>query len=1041
MASAGVGLLATATPIFASVPVVGWIVGIAAAVLDATVIQPALQGKGKQAANAPRVFDVPVGSNEAGAPRVWAIGRRIRVPTHVMWSSDKTLESGGGNSKRGTNVLQKRTYVDALVSLNDRKTGQMTQMIGNGKLLIWKTRNLASVVSEQMIVSTTGSGPTRLVLTMSDTFQPDFTRLLSAGRAVQLSGFLTTSGSDINEVYWLVESVTAHTSTPSKLTLVPASGQTAAGVVATAGTILSPAVVTRMDDTLVSDNLTMVVATAPITSGRKVSISYTNPSLASLGMNVIFRVGDEVQLLDVQDVTPGPTNGYGSTFPDGWFTDTTFKVIGVNATEVGLDVLTIPPTTLFYNSNTNPSPTPNPSLSATRIAKLIPTKSLPFSAPYFPSTFDPAARYHDGSDPQTADALAEATLGVGNVPSYNGVACQALEQFFVNDFGAAMPFSLEATIDPDYGMTWAQAYYEVLRRGGIPAQYIDTGDVADRPFGGMYLRGAVPTVTAMQPMLIAGQHVGQERDGAIAVFDIDNADVVQVENGAVFSDMGAHTYGQRDQGDEKIQVEDAADEELPTSVSVRHQDPDLLYAEGFQHFGLRNPTASERSNETEISLTNMALTRTEARNLAATVMRRAYINRRTYRFTLNASYLHVAENDLLTLTDDAGNDITCRVIQRDIGADFRVSVTALAERTSLAVSGSPVQSGAALPPPVIVSAPSLRVVPVDAPGIDNGEVQVPSLKLAVTAESGTFRGASVWESTDGSNWAPVGSIGTQAMVGTLDTAIASETAAEAYGSTAVTLGAETIEATFAGDDDHVQLDGATLADINAGKNWLAMVDSGYVELIGFTTATDMGDGVWELGGLYRGLRGTTVRTWQPGTQVVVLSASIDAGIFVRQFVGGSSPQSLSYKVVPSGKTIDDVAAIQVACEWLNARPLPVRSVAKTIGGSPYDARFTITAQWCRQVQALGTQPPHPIDEPFEGYTLTIYDPTGTSIVRTKTILATAASGSTTLRDRWLDYPAAEQSADGYTPGSSTTFVVDVQQVGEFGIGPSIKQTL
>jgi hypothetical protein len=1044
MATLGVGFLGAAG-VFTTVPVVGWIVGIAAAVLDATVIQPALQGKQKFNANASRMLDVPVGSNEAGAPRIWAIGRRIRVPTHILWSSEKRLETGTtGSTKRGTAVPFARTYLDALISLNDRKTTRLTQLIGNGKPLIFGTRNFVTIASSFMAVSVVPGTPDKLLLTMSDTFQPDFTDRFAVGNAALLSLFVTTAGADINIGYWVATAVTKHSSTPSTMTLQPASGQSATGVVANAGTILFPGTVTRLDDGLVSATTSVQLQNILFNYGLVVA-NFTVSN--ELPYGVIFAEGDKVKVFGAKVkttiFTPPGSIGFGSALAEGAFTGITFKVLNAATTARAMRLIydsgVWPPQLLFPSGSVLDNPMESKSASDT--IRIIPVASRSFSQAYFPSSFNPAARYHDGSDPQTPDALLESVKGAGNAPAFNGLACQALESLFVNDFGGNLPFALEAMIDPDLGMTWAQAYYEVLRRGGIPAQSIDTSGVSDRTFGGMYLRGAVATSTAMQPMLVAGQHVGQERDGVITVFDIDNADVVQVENGAVFSDMGAHAYGQRDQGDEKLQVEDVADEDLPTSVSIRHQDPDVLYMDGYQHFGLRNPTASTRSNETEINLTNLALTRTESRNLAVTIMRRAYVNRRRFRTTLNACYLHVAENDLLTLTDDSGQVITCRVIQRDIGGDFRVSITALAERTSLAVSGSPVQSGSALLPPVLVSAPALRVIPVDAPGIDNGEVQAPSVKLAVAAEAGTFRGASVWESTDGTNWSPIGSIGTQAVIGSLDVLVASETAAESYGSTTVSIGTETITATFVGDDGHTQLDGATLTDINAGRNWIAMVDSDVVELIGFTTAVDLGEGQWQLGGLYRGLRGTTAREWQVGTQVVILSSTFDAETFTREFVGLSSPQSVAFKVVPTGKTIDDVESIQVVCHWRNVLPLPVRRVTKTIGSSPFDARFTVDAQWCRSVLPLGSQPPHPIDEPYEAYLLTVYDPTGALPVRTKLVQASPASGSTTLRDRWFDYSAAEQTADGYTPSSSTTFVIDIVQVGEFGNGPSIKQTI
>jgi hypothetical protein len=165
------------------------------------------------------------------------------------------------------------------------------------------------------------------------------------------------------------------------------------------------------------------------------------------------------------------------------------------------------------------------------------------------------------------------------------------------------------------------------------------------------------------------------------------------------------------------------------------------------------------------------------------------------------------------------------------------------------------------------------------------------------------------------------------------------------------------------------------------------------------------------------------------------------GLWRRVFPGTIQPTALVYKLVPPGLSLDDVEPIGVSAKWHNARPLPVRSVSKLIGSSPFNATLTVVAHWCRDVQEVGTQPPHPMDEPSEGYLFSIYDPTGSSVVRTKTITATPGSGTPTLRDKWVTYTAAEQTADGYTPSGTTTFVVDVQQIGQFGLSPSRKQTV
>src|SRR5688572_129245 len=130
---------------------------------------PRLRGKGKNVGRPPRLQELPTDSNGPGAPRIFALGKRVRVPVHTLWLDEKFRETGGGSSKAGTQVQQRKTYVDALFALNDRKTKALTHFVGNGKLLLMRTLNLVSVESSQIVVSVSGD---RLVLTMASNLDP-----------------------------------------------------------------------------------------------------------------------------------------------------------------------------------------------------------------------------------------------------------------------------------------------------------------------------------------------------------------------------------------------------------------------------------------------------------------------------------------------------------------------------------------------------------------------------------------------------------------------------------------------------------------------------------------------------------------------------------------------------------------------------------------------------------------------------------------------------------------------------------------------------
>ena len=1025
MASAAVGAMGTVGVGFTAVPYVGWVVGIAAAYIDSTVIMPALAGSGKSPAQAPRLQGVPVGSNEAGAPRVWAIGSRIRVPTHILWQSSKARESSPSSSKAGTTAAIRRVYIDAMIAINDRKTYKLTHLTGNGKLLIFESINVIGLTTSAMSAVYVGGGP-HIAISMASTLDPSFAEVFEVGDIVHPSAFVRTAGpTDFNDTRWRVLTVTGHTPTvPSAITVSPTEGQTMTSLAYTGGTAFSPADIRRVDDALVVWDLDDVIYTDLTAAGGARRWKITQNGNQKDFRN-FFSPGEDVRVRHMKlEASPHTVMPVNVTFVVWYFNSNgTEMTLKLSPNNTGTPVYPAPLNYEYEHEST------------TKLITVEPVDSPPFAAGVFPETYDPAANFFDGSEEQGENALLAADKGTGNIPAYRGVAYQALDEFYATSFGDQLPYGLEAVMQPDTALTWQEAFNLVLDRAGVPASAIDASLLPIRPFLGMYMRGNVPTLTSMQPMLVAGQVIGQERDGTLALFTVDTADVVQLENGAVFSDFGTTVEGEP-QIDNKFVIEDAAQEDLPTSIGVRHQDPDNAYADGYQHFGLRNPSGVSHINEVQIDLSTMVLTRREARNLATTMMRRAWVNRRRYRFTLSAAYMDLLENDVVTFTTDSGDVVRCRIIQRDMGADFRVACTGVAEDVDLEVSGSPTQSGAGSTPASVTPPAMLRTIAVDAPGIRNNEVRVPALKLAVCAENGgeNWGGATVYESVDGAAYQQIGTIPNQAAIGTLETVLTAQTASEVYGTTTVTLRSQTVNVTFAYEGD-TPIEAATQAKAEDGKNWCAIYGTSSTEIAAFTTVVANGNRSYTLGGWLRGLRGTSPIQQDAGFQLVMLHPGT-ANIMLREF-GGQTPTALSYKVVPFGSSLESTTAQAVVAAYRNALPLPVRSLTKTIGAAPYDVRFTVAAHWCREVLPLGKQPPHPMDEPSEEYRFDIYNPAGSTLVRQKH-LKTKGGGSNSLRDPWVTYTAAEQTADGYTPSGSETFWVDCVQVGQYGEGPSIK---
>lgn len=1007
-----------------------FVAAIGASIVDSQFIMPRLAGRGRDNAYTPKLAGVPTGSNEPGAPRIWAIGQRVRVPCHVLWQSTKVREQQS-NQKGASGLVQKRVFVDAALALNDRETLKVRQLIGNGKLLLWKSRNLVTVTTSEMSAAETGG---QLVITMADQSDPDLSEYFEVGDGLLLTGWVPAAGTpSVNAVYWKVDAVTAHTSTAtSTLTLDPVQGQTVTSANSIGGTPFSPATIERVDDAEVGID----------------EAFFGDPMSTRVAIQVresTFVVGDIVTLR-------GMTQGGGVEF----YPATRWRVAALSTTNIhhGAPDAGKVWATLIYDSGPQVSAPASPvtltELAATNFGRVEQATPQTLVRSLFPQGFDPDAHFYNGTETQGEDSIIVADKGTGNVPGYRGQAYQVLDDFEVTQFGNGLPFSLETIIDVDDGMTWSRAVREILEWQGMPAEAIDVAGIDDEPFGGYYLRGSAPSATALQPLLVAGQIVEQDRDGVLSFFSIPNADVVQVENGGARTALAARLDGEQ-ATDDKIQRANPSMEDLPTSVGIRHQDPDNAFAPGYQSFGIRNPSGVEWQNVRDVDLSTLVLSRKKARNLATTLVRRAWINSTTVEFQLDGRYIDLLENDLVTVTDDDGNDLVVRLTSVDIGANMLVRCVGVLEDVTLEVSGSPVQNvvGTYRRPPVQPA--ELDVAVIDIPALTPADAATPTLLIACAPQPGsTFQGAQVFESADGGNsWVPIGTTTIARAMGYVSAAVPAHAAAESFGSATLTYDTTTTITVDLTDGGYQGgLTSCTQAEAEqAGRNWCAILDpvTGVWEVLAFTTATALSATTYELTGLLRGLRGTwaAASTAKPAGGQFVLLTDWDYGGIRRAVAGNPTNASRLYRVVPVGATIDDVVSVGVTPTWRSASPPSPRRLTKTIGGSPYDADLE-TENESRAPLPLGQVGPYPMAETFEEYEFRIYDPTGSAVRRIKRISTRTVNGvvgSSNLRDRFVTYTAAEQTADGYTPSGSTSFVVDVVHVGDYGRSTPYKRTV
>lgn len=1061
--------------------------------IDQQYLYPKLLEDPKAKARPLPLAQLPQTTTAPGTPRVWALGRRVRVPLHVFYQSRKTREQTISGPKGGVPQQIRRVFADLGISINDRYTQRLTQIAANGQLIYFLEKNLFEIVTSgvdcttpETIVATgtvaagststlinlaTGgaaafawsfnylylkitsgplagqmrpinsNGPTYanvstaftgapgaattysvvskpLRLQMQTTYERDFTEVFERGDIVRLKNYTAANLASLfgtglwsQDSWWVVQALDQHTSTPSYIDLQPIIGQNTENISAVqAGTTFNPGIIEREDTVFLAPDAEWQGIGG---IGELITAPNTNAGAGYIWEpDVIAKTASRVCGTQVS-IAVKIYNFFGIAN-------------GTNATLSSSGRLTIPGAL---------APVYGVGWNFGFIAKRVSDVN------YAPSMFaqNPANSFYPGDDAQVEDDIIARTQQTGEIPGFRGMSYVLLDQWDLSTyFGNQVPPIIEAIIEPDALMTVPQAILEICERAQSQDLKFDTQGVNIAPFEGYWTQGAIPTVTALQPLLTAYQIAAQERNDTLCFYNIENADVVQIENGATFSDLGVQSGADTPFAGDKIKVTQRDVADLPTSIGVTHQDPDQQYSQGYQHFKQRQPSPLPSANEQNINLDNIVLSRKQARNLAGTIMRRAWVNATALEFQLPVAYMELLENDLVTLTNDEGQDFTARIIRREIGNNFVVNVYAVVEDVALAVRGSPVQG----PSDIVIGTNNPTDVTariLDVPPLVDGDAFVPG--YYVGGSSPDWQGAIVYESRDGgSNWVQVATLNTQCGMGLTTTSLASGTPGDGIGSvTFDTVNSFTVAVDNVGPLGFLIT--VTEADVRNGWNWMLVEDGANWEILGARDVTDNGDGTYTFGHLLRGLRGTydsAATTKAAGSKVTFLYEARQLGAL--QFVpvnlsAASLPATIQVKVVASGQALIDVTAETVTLDCWNARPMPGRMFTTELDVVTNDRVFNFD-NWTRLQGVVGSGGPYNLDESFEGYAVRIYDPTGATLMRTKTI-SSQTTGTNRIRgDRSVPYPAAEQTADGYTPGPSETFKVERVQLGDFGEGRS-----
>lgn len=297
------------------------------------------------------------------------------------------------------------------------------------------------------------------------------------------------------------------------------------------------------------------------------------------------------------------------------------------------------------------------------------------------------------------------------------------------------------------------------------------------------------------------------------------------------------------------------------------------------------------------------------------------------------------------------------------------------------------------------AAPALRIMVVDVPLLEDCKPCCPGFYVAISHESnqqGSFSGAEIFWSRDGTNWESLGEAVSQACLGNALTVLAAPSACISGFDEVNTVDVQVLGGLKPGSisQDEV-LDGGNLALLGG-------------EIIAFRDVTQVDELTYRLSGILRSRLGTeelqSIHT--VGDEFVVLNPSLMKFVPIRF---GDIDTDRYFKAVSQGGSVADAVSVQKRVRAMNVRPIAPRLFAAA-RNTP--STNDVTISWKKRARGsfrlLGSTNMRLCccDEP--NYELEIWDTTDAILLRTVELEGIES----------YVYTAVQQVTDGISPGAA-----------------------
>ena len=514
---------------------------------------------------------------------------------------------------------------------------------------------------------------------------------------------------------------------------------------------------------------------------------------------------------------------------------------------------------------------------------------------------------------------------------------------------------------------------EIIDEIGTDAVVINGDDIAAIECGGLLVDQSQPVSDVLQAIIDCYDLVTRQDDDILTFLQRGSEDQFIIDS----DDLSAREPGAN--VEKSWSITDGSDINLPREVVINFIDP----TNEWQKSAVGYRKVNGITNEMQSFNLPFTMSADDARYIARRRCLSYYLNRKSISIFLPPKYITLRENDILLIPDD-DEYIVMRIQNITRGLNYLMEVKGIIDNSldsAFAIEAEDKDTEQTISFPVPVGFAFIDICSLSDTYIDNAGYYAAAFCLDADQ---SFNGAFLY---DGFNNVLRFSSGSTA--GFTVNALGS-----ANGYTWDRVNKVTVELCSG------TLESVTQAQCLAGSNRALIGD----EIIGFQTATLTGTNTYELSNLIRGIGDTRdeIDSHEAREGFLLLET---AKLKFKTINNNEIGIEKSFKILSPGEFFDNEQAVTATPNAYNLRPFAPCFIRCSFDGSD-----NLDIQWCRRTRSiveLLTELPIPLSEETEAYEIDIMD--GEDVLRT---IESA--------EQSCQYSAAQQTADGLTPGDSVT---------------------